>query len=427
MTLNVYNGGSPVERNGKIISIEEDIPPFSLVVLGRSGEQSAGSERDEHTVWRADKPGKAAPLYRPELLAASGPVPIWHRCYGEVSQEWPQRVAIASKSFDQDIVHRTIGVENDSWLGIADGGLFTCLGLDVTWLREQGARLGANGQWSNLPEKVLVWIAPRHQHNDWANGWMQKQALAQKTALTPAAERIDPVRCRLQQPYASDQDATRLYEPIADKVDHSPTKLEDGMPVHNAVGWWQVRDAGAYLVTFSAKIDVNGYWLFPGPGYIGLGLFGGQPKQGDPRKGYSAFRQPAVLATRKPVRVIWEENDWIWPKNGRYGDYIIPAKSGVWVMAPGGYVPTDSGTVDPYDPYGTPSADIWGSEENVCTSAIVELKAGWILGVLKIGQDAMKVEHFALSIHRLGAAADPEMYWRAIEEEDAWKVDWADD
>ncbi len=419
----VYNGGSTVERDGKIVEIEEDIPPFSLVVLGKAGEQTASTERDEHTVWTACKPGKAAPLYRPELLAVNGPVPIWYRCYGEVSQAWPQRVAVASKGLDQAIVHRTIGVENDSWLGVPDGGVFTCLGLDVTWLREQGAKLGSDGQWTNLPEKVLVWIAPRLQHNDWANGWMQKQALAQKDELTPAAERIDPVRFRLQQPYVSNKDAVRLYEPIADKVDHQPTKLEDGMPVRNAVGWWSVRDAGTYLVTFSAKLDVNGYWLNQGPGYIGLGLFGGRPNRGDSRKGYTAFRQPAVLASRQPVRIVWDYNDLVYPINGRYGQYTIPAKSGVWAMVPG-YNPNED---DPYAPYGEPSGDIWGSEENVCTSAIVELKAGWILGVLKIGQDAIKVEHFALSIHRLGPASDPEMFWRAIEEEDAWKVDWADD
>jgi hypothetical protein len=409
--MKAYNAGSLVEQKGRIVESQEEIPPYALVVIGQSGQEAASVDSAGDTVWYVSQPGPAAPLYRPELLAVNGPTPIPYQGYGEVSQAWPQRVAVPL--VDGVVpVHETYGPKSGSWLAHPHGGLFTCQGLDTVTAQELGAKQTPSGKWGDLPKTGLVWLTPRIADHSWATGWDQGRILTRKTAFDPAPEVADPVRFRLQQPSESVEQTGRMYEPINDKLVHLPTdRDEKKLPIREAVGWFRVREAGDYFVTFSAKMDVNGWWSANGEwsggtAYIGLGLFAAKPGKGDR---YEAFRQPMTMATRQPVRIIYQT------------DALNPA--GIFTNVPA-HQPAET---DPYNPYGDPADNTWSSEENVCTSAIFPLDAGWALGVMKIGLDAMKVEHFGITIYRIGPPSDLETYWKIHDSENARKVFWPAD
>jgi hypothetical protein len=70
----------------------------------------------------------------------------------------------------------------------------------------------------------------------------------------------------------------------------------------------------------------------------------------------------------------------------------------------------------------TESGGMRAAAENVCASAVVELGAGWALGVLKIGQNLVNVDHFAINVQRIGPVSDLEKFWIA----NAGKVNWDD-
>jgi len=229
-------------------------------------------------------------------------------------------------------------VENDSWLAVPHGGIFTCLGIDPVTAKEFGASQLPSGQWTKLPKTGLVWIAPRLVDEPWAQGWYPGQTLTEKDEYHVDEEVDDAAKMRLQQPYQYTEENPRLYEPIDNDPtsmrDHEPKTTEEGFPIRRSVKWFKVREAGTYLVTFSAKIGLNGPWSgFTGGGvdvgpYIGLGLFAARPKingkssqvrgpdfiplfadkeiklrdENNKREVYEVYRQPATLATRSPIR-----------------------------------------------------------------------------------------------------------------------------
>jgi hypothetical protein len=412
--MKAYNAGSIVERNGKIVESKEEIPPYALVVIGQAGQEAASFDSAGKAVWYVSKPGPAAPLYRPEMLAVNGPTPIPYQGHGEVSQDWPQRVAVPL--VDGVVpVHGTYGPKSGSWLAHPYGGVFTCQGLDTVTAQELGAKQTPTGKWSNLPKTGLAWITPRLTDHPWATGWDQGQLLAKKSVWDPSAEVSDAVAFRLQQPQealAQSEAIDRIgwaYEPINDRKVHMPTDAEKGLPIRDAVGWFKVREAGDYFVTFSSKLDVNGYWSANGSwsgagAYIGLGLFAAKPTK-VPDK-FEAWRQPVTMATRQPVRIIYQMD-------------IISGQG--WYENKPTYSPIEG------DYYGDSEDDIFSSEENVCASAIMPLDAGWALGVMKIGLDAMRVEHFNITIYRLGPPSDLETYWKIHDSENARKVFWPAD
>ena len=159
--MNAYNRGSVVTRDGRTREITEAVPSFGFVTIGRAGDQAASRDRDHATVWEVGKPGCSAPLFRPELIAVNGSLPIAHKRYGQITQDWPARVAVLSE--DLPAVHGSVGIEDDNWLAVPGGGLFTVLGADPVFLRENGATQNTAGKWINLPEQVLLWITPRCQ------------------------------------------------------------------------------------------------------------------------------------------------------------------------------------------------------------------------------------------------------------------------
>jgi hypothetical protein len=222
--MRAFNAGSLIEKNGKIVESKDEIPPYALVVIGRAGQEAASFESAESTVWYVSQPGPAAPLYRPELLAVNGPTPIPYQGYGEVSQAWPQRVAVPL--VDGAVpVHETYGPKSGSWLAHPHGGLFTCQGLDTVTAQELGAKQTPSGKWSDFPRTGLVWLTPRIADHSWATGWDQGKILTKKTVWDPAAEVADPVRFRMQQPSESVEEVGRMYEPINDKLVHIPKVL----------------------------------------------------------------------------------------------------------------------------------------------------------------------------------------------------------
>ena len=390
--MNAINIGSTVTRDGMVKEITETVPPFTFIVIGQSGNQAASRERDHATVWEVGKPGRSAPLSRPEAIAVNGPMPIAYKGYGTITQDWPARVAILSEELPD--VHGSVGIGDDNWLAVAGGGLFTVLGADPVFLRENGATQDGNGQWINLPEKVLLWITPRGESRPWGQGWGLTNDLPTIESLDFLLEQ--PLQSRLHQPYQGDSpEATRLFEP-ADHVtlwepvlvadDHLPNEDEEGLPVKRSVEWLKVREAGTYLLQFGGMIAKTNFGLIDNPDYIGIGLFGAAWNA--ETEEFEIYDQPAAVASRWPFSTSIEINGVI---GGEYE-------------------------------YGIDTLLI-RSQENVTASAIVELKAGWAIGFLKVGETACQVEHFHWSAHKLGSASNPGQFWLA----NAGKIDWAGD
>ena len=392
--MNGYNQETQVTRGGLTVDIKETVPPFSFVVIGKSGGQTASREQHQRIVWDIAKPGLLAPLYRPELIAVSGPLPIDHHGYGTVTQDWPARVRILSENLPA--VHGSVGIANDSWLAELNGGLFTVLGADPVYLTENGATQTTEGQWVNLPEHVLIWVTPRGESRPWGQGWGL-------TNEPPTIESLDflleePLQYRLQQPYQGlSPESVRLFEPVDDaslwepvleEEDHEPTEAEEGLPVKRTIEWVKVREAGTYLIQFGGLVSQSDLTIVS-QDYIGIGLFGAA--WNEDVEEFELFDQPAAIASRYPFHLSFDIDGTI---GGGYGGYEFYVET-LFVR----------------------------SQENIAASAIIELKAGWAFGFLKVGLPKMLCEHFYWTGHRIGPAANADTFWDA----NPGKIDWAGD
>jgi len=403
--MKAYNRGGKVTRDEKEKDVEEDVPPFAFVIIGRSGEQAASRERDLATVWEVEKPGRAAPLHRPETIAVNGPSPIRFEGWGQVTQDWPARVAIASENLP--MVHGSVGLADDSWLAVPAGGLFTVLGADPIFLRENGATKDSDGVWQNLPETVLLWITPRGESRPWGQGWALTNTLPTVESLDFLLEQ--PFQYRLQQPYLGEPldapkdgepepeprlfepaDHVTLWEPVQEEDDHDPEEEEEEYPIKRSIEWVKVRERGSYLIQFGAMISKADYTIIDRPEYIGIGLFGAA--WNEETEEFEIYDQPVAIASRWPFRASLDLDATFSVANGAGYDYVTY-------------------TLDTL---------ILRSQENVCASAVVELEGGWALGFLKIGLTEVLAEHFHWTGYKLGPASDPETFWAA----NAGKVDW---
>ena len=391
--MRAYNRGSVVTRDDLRKEINETVPPFAFVTIGRAGEQTAARARHNFTVWNVGKPGTDAAIHHPGTIAVNGPLPIVHKGYGKISQDWPARVAIESS--DLPDVHGSVGIADDSWFAQPGGGTFTVLGADPVFLSDNGAVKNTAGQWINLPDVVLLWIVPRGDSRPWAQGWGLLNEPPTIESLDYLQE--EPLQSRLQQPYQGETpepvrlfepvDHATLWEPVLTDTDHEPESDEDDLPIKRSVEWIKVRETATYLIHFSAMIAKADYDVVDDPAYIGIGLFGAA--WNEDTEEFEMYDQPAAIASRWPFRFSTNLNAEI---TGTYGYGYDWTVTTLFVR----------------------------SMENVAGSAVVELKAGWAFGFLKIGLTKVQVEHLQWTAYRLGSAVDPESFWLA----NAGKVDW---
>lgn len=385
--LTIFNAGGTVERNGVLVPVKEEIPPFAVIVLGEPDKQSAGFNRDGVHVWRAYKPGANASLYRPEIVAINGPGRIPYGGYGEATQAWPAPAAVdlsetadSERPGDMLKTHATLGPRNDSWCLHPGGGLFTQMGLHAPKAVSLGSTVDRTGErWENVTTPTVCWVSPRTVEVAWMTGWRAQQTFA---AVSGGLE-VDPRRSvvyRLQRPAGEVSEGGRLFEPIADNINHDPTAAEQRYgiaQVSRQVRWVKVRDAGTYRVSLSFSAVDN-----MGPtgtrDIQEIGCFAAWPDVRGDR--YKCIPYPAVVARRDPMNFIINGED-------QYGNDV-----------------TISGE--------------FGGAENVAAVGIMELDAGWAFGFVPIYSiytgDDWAIENFQCTVERIGPPSDVSRFWEAI-------------
>ena len=390
-TIPVFNAGCQVERDGRLVEIQEAVPPYAVVVLGKPLVQADSSSRDQHEVFRARKPSASASLYRSEILAINGPAPIPYKGYGAVTQDWPALALVDLRDADGErvdlpLTHGSYGVRNDSWALQPNGGLFTNLGLDTTTAAELGGREAAAGTWSNLPAQALAWVRPRPMEPEWMTGWRTSTSfnpLPSEAGLDPYNPaddlrlNVEPrrsIKYRMQQPWVSGLklgQERRLFEPIEDAIDHDPLAWERAQDPHaqadRAVRWVRVREAGTYLASFSARVTGS---LLQEDALTSIGLFAAWPAGTGRTPTYQCIPWPAGVAYGRFLIV----NDWVDDANV------------IWI----------------------------GHGENISCTCVMELKADWAFGFIGLGYDYLHVQSFSCTVQRMGAAANVEQFWEKL-------------
>jgi len=413
-TLTIFNAGGTVERNGVLVPVKEEIPPFAVIVLGEPDKQAAGFDRDGVHVWRAYKPGANASLYRPEIIAINGPGRVPYGGYGEATQAWPAPAAVdLSETTDSERpgdllkTHATLGPRNDSWCLHPGGGLFTQMGLHAPKAVSLGSTVDRTGErWENVTTPAVCWVSPRTIEVPWMTGWKVR---AQLQAADIEIE-VDPRRSvpfRMQQPYTGAPGMTRLFEPIADGIDHDASSSERmlGMTgqVFRRVRWVKVRDARPYRVSFSFS-GGDGYEQSIQFGYWGgtpvirdvqeIGVFAAWP-DGDI---YKCIPHPAAVAHRDPLALTLETRLEDIDEYYGYGEYGE-------VQIAGGYT----------------------GAQHCSATGIMELDAGWAFGFVPIFSPASSigaevdsagkswmVYRFQCLVERIGPPNDVLRFWEAI-------------
>jgi hypothetical protein len=408
--LHAYNDGCQVERDGEVVDIQEDVPPFAVCVLGRADRHADAISRDERQVWRVQKPGASSSLYRPEILAINGPAPIKYKGYGEVTQDWPALARVALTDRDGRRVdriphtHESWGVRNDSWSLTPNGGLFTNLGLDTTVAAELGGTEGKTGKWSNLQDEVVAWVRPRPPEPQWMIGWRTSQTIDygyEYDPLDPYGDisddevLVDPrrsVKYRLQQPRQAVEESVRLFEPIADSIDHSGREGEvaAGFQADRAVRWVRVREAGTYQVDFSAAIALSSKRYYE---WVALAVFAAWPNTAGRNVQYKCIPWPAGVASRRPPEMRYGGTEYVNINDDDSERFLRPVSWSLYI------------------------ADNF---ENVSSRTIMELGAGWAFGFVALGQSELLVHQFQCTVQRLGQPSNVEAFW----EETSRKIDY---